>query len=548
MVIKDPPDTSDYHLHGIDLLHDPNLNKGTAFTQAERQAYGLRGLLPPHVATMDEQLQRLLENIRNMSNDLDKHVALINLQERNRTLFYRLLIDNMEEFMPIVYTPTVGKACQLYGHIFQRPQGVFVSLNDAGHVNEIIDNWHEDDVRVVVVTDGERILGLGDLGANGMGIPVGKLSLYTACAGISPRQCLPVTIDVGTNNSELLDDPLYLGLRQPRARGDEYDSLIDEFISAVRGRYPNALIQFEDFGNKNAFRLLNRYRDAIPSFNDDIQGTAAVTLAGIYSALRITGQKLTDQRILFFGAGEAGIGIGDLVVSAMMQEGLSEAQARHHCWFVDSQGLVVAARRDHLQVHKLNYAHDYASLPDLQSAVDSLKPTILIGVSGVGQTFTRSIVQAMASYNDRPVIFALSNPTSNSECTAAQAYQWSDGRVIFASGSPFDPVTVNSQRFVPGQGNNAYVFPGIGLGVVVGQVTKITDEIFRVAAMTLADLVQSSDLEMGRVYPALSSIRDVSAEIAAAVWRYASQHGCADRPLPDDPVSVVRSEMYDPQY
>ncbi len=544
MTVSAAPHT---HANGVELLHDPVTNKGTAFTNVERDKLHLRGLLPPRIFSIEEQAQRVLENIRRKDNGLEKYIFLTSLQERNQTLFYRVVTDNIKELMPIIYTPVVGQACLEYGHIFRRPQGLYISMEDRGHVADIVANWQEPDVRVIVVTDGERILGLGDLGADGMGIPVGKLSLYTACAGIDPSKCLPVTIDTGTNNPDLLNDPLYIGMAHPRVRGPEYDALIDEFVEAARGRYPHALIQFEDFGNQNAFRLLAKYRKSVCTFNDDIQGTASVTLAGLYSALRITGKPLTEQKVLFLGAGEAGIGIGDLIVAAMEQEGLSHDEARQRCWFMDSTGLVVAGRHN-LASHKLPYAHQHPFIKDLHEAVETLKPTALIGVSGIPQSFTQPVVEAMARLNERPIILALSNPTSKSECTAEQAYQWSGQRAIFASGSPFDPVTISDQVYEPGQANNSYVFPGIGLGVVASEAHLVTDEMFFIAARTLANCVGPDDLALGRVYPPLSNIREVSLEIATAVAEVAFQRNLAGIHRPQDLRAYIAAQMYQPTY
>lgn len=532
---------------GVDLLHNPLLNHGTAFTEAERDALKLRGLLPPHVFTQEEQVQRSLENFRKKPTDLEKYIYLIGLEDRNETLFYRLILDNLDEMMPIIYTPTVGKACQEYAHIFRRPRGLYISAADIGRVAEVVANWPHDDVQVIVVTDGERILGLGDLGANGMGIPVGKLSLYTTCAGINPAKTLPVMLDVGTENETLLHDPIYLGLSQRRLRGEAYDSLVEEFMTAVFQRYPNALVQFEDFANLNAFRLLQTYRSQYCTFNDDIQGTASVTLAGLYSALRLTGGELAAQKLLFLGAGEAGIGIADLIVSAMMDEGLTEAEARQRCWFVDSRGLVESSRTN-LAHHKRPYAHDFAPQPDLLSAINALQPTGIIGVSGRGGMFTQPVVEAMATLNEQPIVFSLSNPTANSECTAEEAYRWSEGRAIFASGSPFAPVEQNGRIFVPGQGNNAYIFPGVGLGVVAINSHQVTDEMFMVAARTLANLVTEADLAQGRVYPALQRIREVSAAIGTAVAEVAYAQGLARVTRPDDLPAYIEAQMYQPVY
>jgi malate dehydrogenase (oxaloacetate-decarboxylating)(NADP+) len=532
---------------GVKLLHDPVRNKGTAFTPAERDALGLRGLLPPRTQSQDVQVRRVMENLRQKATDLERYIFLVSLQDRNEMLFYRVAMDHIDEIMPIIYTPTVGEACQAYGHIFRRPRGLYVTAEDRGHVDRVLANWPHADVRMVVVTDGERILGLGDLGAAGMAIPVGKLALYSVCAGIHPTQCLPVTIDVGTNNEQLLKDPLYIGLQQKRLRGAAYDALLDEFVDAVAKRFPGAVLQLEDFGNTNAFRLLERYRVRAPVFDDDIQGTGAVALAGLFTALRITKTRMKDGRYLFLGAGEAGIGIADLIVTALVEEGVPLEEARRHCWFLDSKGMVVSSRKD-LAEHKRPYAHDHAFTADLLEAVESLRPTALIGVSGVPQTFTQPVLEAMARLNERPVVFALSNPTSKAECTARQAYGWTGGRAIFASGSPFDPVDHGGRTFVPGQGNNAYIFPGVGLGAIASAASRITDEMFFIAAKALDRQVSESDLSIGRIYPALTRVREVSAAIATAVANLAFERGLARTERPRDLEAAVRALMFDPTY
>ncbi|MGB7920342.1 MAG: NAD-dependent malic enzyme [Desulfobacterales bacterium] len=531
----------------MNYLHDPALNKGTAFTEEERDALGLWGLLPPGINTMEEQVQRVMGNYNRKTSDLEKYIFLVALQDRNQTLFYRVLTDHLEEMMPIIYTPTVGLACQEFVHIFRRPKGIFVSDKNKGRFSEILQNWPNKEVRVIVITDGERILGLGDLGVAGMGIPVGKLSLYTACAGIHPSWCLPVTIDVGTNNVELQKDPLYFGMRHQRIRGEAYDDLIEEFITAVQENFPNTLIQFEDFGNINAFRLLNRYRNRICAFNDDMQGTASVALAGLYAAMRMIGQKITDQKILFLGAGEAGTGIGDLIVSAMMNEGVSQTEARQRCWFADSKGLVVKSRKN-LPEHKLRYAHELGDHPYFLDAVKALKPTAIIGVSGQPGTFTQPILEEMARCNERPIVFALSNPTPRSECTAKEAYVWTQGRAIFASGSPFDPFTLEGVTYEPGQGNNAYIFPGVGLGVIACRAQHVTDEMFLAAAQTLAAEVTEEDFKRGSIYPPLGHIREISAKIAIAVCEVAYEQGLAVNPRPNDLAAFIKSQMYEPNY
>jgi malate dehydrogenase (oxaloacetate-decarboxylating)(NADP+) len=531
---------------GLALLRDPLLNKGTAFTEQERDALGLRGFLPAHVFSMKAQAERVLVNLRSLPSDLAKYVALNELHDRNEALFFRIVADNIDEIQPLIYTPTVGLACQRFGYIFQRPRGLFIAADDRGRIAELLRNWPYH-AKLIVVTDGERILGLGDLGANGMGIPVGKLSLYSACAGIHPELFLPVVLDVGTNNEALLNDPYYIGRRQHRLSGAAYDEFVDEFVTAARETFPGVVIQFEDFANHSAFRLLHKYRDMIPVFNDDIQGTAAVALAGLLSALRVTGGKLTDQNLLFLGAGEAATGIADLVVSAMVAEGASEAEALRRNWLVDSRGLVVR-NRPGLTEHKLRYAHDHAPIGDFLGAIQSLKPTAIIGVAAVGGAFTSEVLQAMAAINDRPIVFALSNPTSKAECSAEQAYRQTGGRALFACGSPFDPVELDGRTFVPRQGNNSYIFPGVGLGAIASGTRLVTDEMFMAAARALAQLVSESDIEQGSLYPALPRIREVSAHIAAAVAGIAYERGLATGQLPNDLVGYIQSQMYDPHY
>jgi malate dehydrogenase (oxaloacetate-decarboxylating)(NADP+) len=528
------------------LLHDPMHNKGTAFTENERDALGVRGLLPANVLSQDQQAERALRHIRAQPSDLEKYIELNALHDRNESLFFRVVCDHIDEMQPLIYTPTVGLACQKYGHIFQRPRGLFIGANDRGRVEKVLRNWPYP-AKIIVVTDGERILGLGDLGANGMGIPVGKLSLYTACAGIRPELCLPVMLDVGTGNDELLADPFYIGLRQRRLRGAAYDELVDEFIHAAQKVFPGVLIQFEDFANHNAFRLLHKYRDEACTFNDDIQDTAAVVLAGLLSALRVTGERLREQRFLFLGAGEAATGIANLIVAAMGEEGVGAEEARKRCWLFDSHGLVVASRRD-LAEHKRPFAHAEQAVSDFPSAVRELCPSAIIGVAAVGGTFTGEVLQDMARINRRPIVLALSNPTSKSECTAEQAYRHTEGRALFACGSPFDAVVLNDKNYVPRQGNNSYIFPGVGLGVIASGARRVTDEMFMAAARTLAALVTEEDLGQGSLYPALPRIREVSARIGAAVAEVALKRGLSSMTPPADMLAYVKSRMYDPRY
>lgn len=531
---------------GLALLRDPLLNKGTAFTESERDELGLRGFLPANVLSLEDQVARFLTNLRSLPNDLEKYIALNSLHDRNETLFFRVVCDNIDEIQPLIYTPTVGLACQHFGLIFRRPRGMFISANDRGRIAELLANWPYP-AKLIVVTDGERILGLGDLGAHGMGIPVGKLSLYSACAGVHPENCLPVMLDVGTNNEEFLQDPYYIGLRQKRLAGAAYDEFVDEFIHAARETFPGVLIQFEDFANHSAFRLLHKYRDKACVFNDDIQGTAAVALAGLLSALRVSGGKLSEQKVLFLGAGEAATGIADLVVSAMMAEGVSEAEALRRNWLVDSRGLVVKGRAG-LTEHKLPYAHDHAQVGDFLTAIRTLRPSAIIGVAAVGGAFTPEVLKTIAEINERPIVFALSNPTSKSECSAEEAYRHTGGRALFACGSPYDPVKFDGKTFVPRQGNNSYIFPGLGLGVIASGSRLVTDEMFMAAARTLACLVNPDDIEQGSLYPALPRIREASAHIAAAVAEVAYKRGLATAPVPNNMMGFIESRMFDPRY
>ena len=531
----------------FDYLHDPRLNKGTGFTEAERDALRLRGLLPPRVTGQAEQEARILENFRLKANPLEQYIYLISLMDRNEHLFYRTVIDHVEEMIPIIYTPTVGEACVRFGHIFRRPRGLYVTIEDRGRVKRILQSWLEPRVEMIVVTDGERILGLGDLGANGMGIPIGKLSLYTACAGIDPALCLPVTIDVGTNRADIREDPLYLGLPIERVRGNRYDELLEEFVTAAREVFPAAVIQFEDFATDNALGLLERYRDRLCCFNDDIQGTAGVALAGLLAAERLTGRRIAEERVLFLGAGSAAMGIAGLVVSAKVQDGVPESEARSHCWMVDEHGLVTVDRPG-LSTHLRPFAVSGPSLKGLLEAVEAIRPTALIGVSGAPGTFTEPVVQAMARLNARPIIFPLSNPTSRAECSAADAYRWSEGRAIVATGGPSAPFTMGGRTLVPAQGNNAYIFPGVGLGVIATGACRVTDTMFFAAARSLATAANDALLERGTLFPPLSGIRDVSLAIAEAVAEVAYREGLATAPRPTDLRGALRTRMYDATY
>jgi malate dehydrogenase (oxaloacetate-decarboxylating)(NADP+) len=528
----------------FDIIRDKSLFKSIAFTREERKRLGLQGLLPHAVASQKQLVARVMEALRRLPRDIDRYMALSSLQERNENLFYRTVIDHIEEILPLIYTPTVGEACREFSHIAREPKGFFITPDDKGRIAKILDNWGERDIRVIVVTDGQRILGLGDLGANGMGIPIGKLALYTACGGIPPKHCLPVMLDVGTDNEEILGDVLYLGYPRKRLKTKSYSALVEEFVLAVQKKYPDALIQFEDFLTPNAYGLLNRYRDRVLCFNDDIQGTAAVALAGVRASTRITGREFADLRIMFLGAGSAATGIADLMVAAFMEGGMTREGACRHLWFVDVKGLVVKSRSD-LMPHNVPYAHEHEPL-DFLRAIASIKPHVLIGATGAPGTFTREVVEGMCAVNERPVVFALSNPTSRAECTAEQAYAWSKGKAVFASGSPFGRVVYDGREFRPGQGNNAYVFPGIGLGVVTCRARLIPEAFFLAAARTLAGMVDEKDLGQGAVYPPLRKIRKISLAIAVSVAKKAHEMKLARAKRPKDLERSIARFMYNP--
>ncbi len=530
----------------FEVLHNGSINKSVGFTKKEREALGLRGLLPYSIASIEIQVKRVMSGIRRKAYDIERYILLSSLQDRNEKLFYKVTIDHIEEIMPLIYTPTVGQACKEFSHIFRRSKGFYITPEDRGDISTILNNWPENDIRIIVITDGQRILGLGDLGANGMGIPIGKLALYTACAGILPHQCLPVMLDVGTNNEEILNDEMYLGYPHKRLQGEDYFSLVEEFVQAIQKKYPKALIQFEDFLTPNAYKLLHNYKDKILCFNDDIQGTAAVALSGVYASTRLTKLKFSDLRIMFLGAGSAATGIADLMVAAFQSEGLTEDEARKRLWFVDIDGLVVSSRTN-LMPHNLPYAHDANQLNFIE-AIDTIQPHVLIGATGAPGTFTETVVKHMCAINEKPVIFALSNPTSRAECTAEQAYQWSDGKAIFASGSPFGKVIYKNKVFYPGQGNNAYVFPGIGLGCIIAEAKIIPDDLFLTAAKTLANLVDENNLTEGALYPKLTQIRMLSLEIATAVAEKAYELKITKNEKPDNLKQIIKAYMYDPCY
>ncbi len=534
-------------LSGPLLLRDPRQNRGTAFTIPQRQALKIEGLLPPVPATLEIQIARVSAQLELVETDLLKYLLLSDLQCRNEVLFYAILMSDPAKYMPLVYTPTVGEACQKFDHIFHAARGMYIPITAKGRVRDILSNWPGKDVRFIVATDGERILGLGDLGVGGMGIPIGKLSLYTACAGVPPQYTLPVTLDVGTDNHALLEDPLYRGLRQPRVRDAEYHAFIDEFVEAVQSLFPKCCLQWEDFANINAEPILQRWRDRICTFNDDIQGTAAVALGGILAALRITEQKLTEQRFLFLGGGSAATGIAELISESMTGEGLSIEDARARNWLYDINGLITAARTDLASFQK-PFAHPHDPVGSFVEAIEQLKPTGIIGVSTVPKLFNRAVIEAMSRLNDRPIIFPYSNPTTRSECTAEEAYTWSKGKAVFASGSPFPPVEIDGKKLVPGQGNNVYIFPAMGMAVLATQAKRVTQQMFITAARALADQVTEANLGMGLIYPPTSDMLNVSLKTAARIAAYIFDHDLAGVPRPPDIEAHIREIAYKPRY
>jgi len=545
--------------HGIEVLQDPSLNRTTGFTEAEKQSLGIVGLVPDVTESIETQLSRVLLQLKKKTTDLDRFIYLMNLLDTNETLFYQTLMSDPARFLEIVYDPTIGEACLKFDHIMRRPHGMYLSITRKGHVKEVLRNWPVKDVRFICVTDAGRILGLGDLGANGMGIPIGKLQLYTAAAGVPPQGLLPMYLDAGTNNETYLNDPLYVGLRQHRPSSDELYGFVDEFVAAVQEVFPNCCIHFEDWTGVDAIALLARYRDKISCYNDDIQGTAGVTLAGLINALKITGGQLKDQRILFLGSGSAAIGLADLIVSALGQQGIAPEKARQQIRMFDTQGLVVAGRPG-LGAAKLPYAYKGApsksfnhldlatEQPQIVAAIEDFKPTILIGVSTVGKLFSQEVVEAMSRHNERPIIFALSNPIEKHECLPQDAYAWSKGKAVYAGGVQFPPVHFAGQTYLPSQANNLYIFPAVGMAIYATNAKRVTDEMFIEAAHAVADQVTPEQLKLGMLYPPQSNILEVEIQTAARVAKLVFNAGLAGVDRPADMVAFIRKHVYKPEY
>jgi malate dehydrogenase (oxaloacetate-decarboxylating)(NADP+) len=532
---------------GMDLLQDPTLNKSTAFTEAEKQALGIVGLVPDVTESQDLQLSRVMMQLGHKSTDLDRYIYLVNLLDHDEVLFYRTVMSDPARFLPIVYDPTIGEACLKFGHIYRQTRGMYLSINRRGSVKEVLRNWPQKDVRFICVTDGGRILGLGDLGANGAGIPIGKLQLYTACAGVPPQYLLPMYLDAGTNNEQYLHDPLYLGLRKTRPSTDELYSFVDEFVEAVQEVFPKCCIHFEDWTGVDAVHLLQRYRDKYCVYNDDVQGTAGITLAGMINAAKLKGTKLKDERYLFLGAGSAGIGLADLLCSALVGQGMTLKDAQSRVYMFDINGLLESTRTDLVDFQK-PYAHKHAPTRDFVAAIESIKPTTIIGVSTIGGAFTQKVVESMSRINDRPVILALSNPTEHAECTAEQAYSWSKGKAIYAAGVQFAPVHYKGQTFLPGQANNFYIFPAVGMAIFATQAKRVTDEMFIEAGQAVADQVAPELLKQGLLYPLQSNILETEIQTAARVAKLVFDSGLARVERPADMVSFIRRHVYKPEY
>lgn len=532
---------------GAELLHDSSLNKSTAFTEAEKQELRIVGLVPDVTESEELQLKRVMKQLGNKTSDMERYIYLINLLDHDETLFYRVIMSNPTYFIPIIYDPTIGEACLKFSHIYRNTRGMYLSITRRGQIKDILKNWPQKDIRVICVTDGGRILGLGDLGANGMGIPIGKLQLYTAAAGVPPQYLLPIYLDAGTNNDELLRDELYLGLRQPRAKTDELFSFVDEFVEAVQEVFPKCCIHFEDWTGKDAIHLLARYRDNYCVYNDDVQGTAGITLAGMINATKLKGTQLKDEKYLFLGAGSAAIGLANLLCSALVQQGMALKDAQSRVYMFDVNGLLESSRRD-LFDFQLPYAHSHMQTKDFVSAIESIKPTTIIGVSTTGGAFTQQVVETMSRINDRPIILALSNPTEHAECNAEQAYQWSKGKAIYAAGVQFQPVHCNGQTFLPGQANNFYIFPAVGMAIYATQAKRVTDDMFIEAAKAVADQVCPEHLQQGMLYPLQSNILEVEIQTAARVAKLVFDSELARVERPKDMVAFIREHVYKPQY
>jgi len=532
---------------GYSILRNPRLNKGSAFTLEEREKYGLQGLLPEAVETIETQIVRIHEQLDNFSKPINQYVYLMQLLENNETLFFKTISNDPVKFLPLVYTPTVGEACQKFGQVSRRPRGLYLSIKDKDNLKKILKNWPEKDVRFTVVTDGGRILGLGDLGIFGLGIPIGKLVLYTSCGGVPPEYTLPIVLDVGTNNEEFLNDPLYPGLKCKRIRGKEFDDFVAAFVSAINEVFPKICIQWEDFPGVDAIKILNSYREKVCTFNDDIQGTAAIAIAGFISISRSMKKRFIDQRFLFLGAGAAAFGIADMLVKKFQRDGLTEDEALRQIWMFDINGLLVNSRTD-LAEHQLQFAHDLEPCTDFAEAILKIKPTAIVGVSTVGGAFNQQVIENMSAINERPIIFPYSNPTSHSECTAQQAYNWSKGKAVFASGSPFSPVEYEGKTFTPGQGNNVFIFPALGLAIFATEAKRVTDDILLTAAEAVAEQVCLTDFEKGLIYPNVADILRVSENVAVKVAEEIFNSGLASVERPESICDFIKSKMYVPEY